>query len=616
MKVHSRFLSIFLFLAFCFGIGAHLQVEAGSKIGKIKNTSWIDSQENDGIVYFLFDSPSRIERYSLDKEAFLNSIPLFDIPTAFTLDSEGLYVSFDKRISYLSLDGFEETPLYDISSKVDRLFTLNEFLYLQQGQTLTSINKYSGKGIASREYWYSMNGISVSKKKEKIFARTNGISPSDILQISMNVNGSLGHQKDSPYHGTYPNASKTYLFPNEERVVDSSGIIYSTTDLTYSANIAGKFDDIAFHEDLPIVLRGNTLISYSNALLKTGEYVLRKRPLSMYVEGEYIYTFYISSKNKLRVKRIPFSWLKTKQPGEPVNPTDLAYNPDVVQISDNGVVHLLSKDNLSIFRWSIFEKCYLETIPLVSAPSHMTYSSINNTIYLAYQNGELTQIALNSSTVEFPFANSPGKPLGITAVGNYLFVCDPTGAWVSHFIYDFDGNLISEKDWNYYSSEYIWSEENQKIYFLRDGTSPNNLHSEEIKSDGTIGVQNQTPYHGIEGIKHPIRVSHDGSTVILGSGLIFDALNLTLIGSLPNSITDAVWIGDALYTLQSDEDKNSQIQKWDSNYHLVATQKLLGKPINIFSVFNCMFVVSELSGKPNFTLLHIEFSNLLYNPIF
>ena len=70
------------------------------------------------------------------------------------------------------------------------------------------------------------------------------------------------------------------------------------------------------------------------------------------------------------------------------------YTPDGVQMGSDEVVYLLSKSNLSIFRWSIPEERYLETIPLVDVPFHMTYSKVNNTIYLAYPMGELTQIAL------------------------------------------------------------------------------------------------------------------------------------------------------------------------------------------------------------------------------
>lgn len=605
MTVYNRFLSFICILALCLGVGFHFQAEAGSKIDNIKTFPWIDSQENEGVVYFLFEFPSRIERYSLIDETFSDPIPLSNMPTAFAVDSEGLYVSFGDHISYLTLDGSTERHIHKTTSDINNLVTFKDFLYLQKGNTFTSINKFSGEIIDSREYFYSVEGISVSPKQQKIFARSTGVSPSDIIQIALNADGSLGKQVGSPYHGDYPGASKTYLFPDETRIADSAGITYMTTDLTYNNSLAGKVDDIAFYENIPIVLRGNTLSAHSNTLLKTGEYVLQKQPLSIYVEGEFIYAFRFSAKNKVCVERVPLSELKANELEEPINPINLVYTPDAVHIDSDEVLYLLSKENLSIFRWSIPQQCYLETIPLAKAPAHMTYSPVNNTIYLAYKNGALTQIALNTSTREYPFANSPQAPLGIAAAGNYLFVCDPTGAWCSHFTYDFQGQLISVKDWNYSSSEYIWSDINQKMYFLRDGVSPNNLQSEEIRSDGTIGARKETPYHGMGGFEYPIRVAPNGSIVLLGSGLIFDAKNLKHIGSLPNSINDAVWAGNALFTLCSLESGESLIQKWDtkSNLQILETQQLAGKPIKMFSVSDGVMAVSELDGKPEFTML-------------
>ncbi|MBA3238925.1 MAG: hypothetical protein H0T62_11350 [Parachlamydiaceae bacterium] len=131
------------------------------------------------------------------------------------------------------------------------------------------------------------------------------------------------------------------------------------------------------------------------------------------------------------------------------------------------------------------------------------------------------------------------------------------------------------------------------------------MHSEEIRSDGTIGAQNQTPYHGISGIQHPIRVSPDGSIVILGSGLIFDAIDLTRIGSLSNNIDDAVWESNALFTMRSIGNNKCQIQKWDvcANYKIVDARQLSGIPIKMFPISNGVLVVSELNGKTNLTTL-------------
>ena len=79
------------------------------------------------------------------------------------------------------------------------------------------------------------------------------------------------------------------------------------------------------------------------------------------------------------------------------------------------------------------------------------------------------------SPVEVPLVNSPQTPCGLATAGQYVFLCDPSGAWVSHFTYDPAGTLVSQEEWNYFSQHYVWSATNGRMYHLRDSTSPNDL---------------------------------------------------------------------------------------------------------------------------------------------
>ncbi|MCB0213496.1 MAG: hypothetical protein KDJ52_29405 [Anaerolineae bacterium] len=232
------------------------------------STLWLDAQESGEIVYFLFQSPARLERYNLTTETWLSSITLSDTPTAFTVDADGLYIAFSRRVSHFQLDGTSETHLRNTDTDIKSLHTIGAYLYINYSSypygKLVSVDKISGTFIDSKSYLYDvLNGSSVAPSIGKLFARTSGISPSDIVQVILNTDGTLGSSTDSPYHGNYPNATKTYVFPGDGRVVDSAGIIYNASDLTYSNSFAGSVNDITFYEDLPIVLRGNKLIAFS-----------------------------------------------------------------------------------------------------------------------------------------------------------------------------------------------------------------------------------------------------------------------------------------------------------------------------------------------------------------
>lgn len=247
-----------------------------------------------------------------------------------------------------------------------------------------------------------------------------------------------------------------------------------------------------------------------------------------------------------------------------INPTGLAYTPDSV-IANGDTLYILSRSNLSIFRWSVSQQQYIDTIELAKFPMYMTYSAPLNRLYLAYSDKQITKIDLGVSLAEQAFITLAETPLGVSTAGPYLFICDSSGSWDSHLTYDPDGALVSHVDWNRYSEEFIWSDANQKMYFFRDHTTPNDIIWEDIGTDGTIGTSQDSPYHGDFRIMHPIRVAPDGSVVLLGSGDIYDAITLEQIDSLANDITDAVWVNGVLYTTR-DFGIGYQIQKWGSNY--------------------------------------------------
>ena len=568
----------------------------------VDNAIWIDSTEHAGIAYFLLDSPSSIERYDMDNEVFLSSISLPWTPTAFTVDDAGIYVASGVSIVRFDRDGTNKVSLMDVPFDITALVISGDFLYVSLGFQVLSIDKLSGIQIGQSDY-FSTQGLSIAPSLGKIFTRSTSIIPSDIMQVALNSDGTFGEPIDSPYHGAYPSANKTFVFPGEGRVADTSGIIYNTSDLTYNNSLAGSFNDLVFSGNLPIVLRENTLYSYTNTLQETGQYLIAgATPKKIYVQNLSVYSFFLDVA-QVTVSITPITAITAiipAQPGSPVDPRGLAYIPDAIALGKDGIIYLLSKTNLSIFRWSIQNKTYLSTIPLSDAPSHMAYSSVTHRLYLAYSSGKINQIKLNSSFFELPFANSPQSPTGLSTAGEYIFINDDSGSWETHFIYSPNSILISQKDWNHYSEEYVWNATNRKMYFFSDYSSPNLLW-EDIDADGVIGSKQSSPYHSSAGIQHPIRVSPDGSIVVLGSGHIYDAVTLSQIGALSNNVADATWLNNRLYALQEAGDE-SEVQIWNSNFELLKSVLVDGKAVGLFSNNKQLVSVTLVDNIPAFCL--------------
>jgi hypothetical protein len=301
------------------------------------------------------------------------------------------------------------------------------------------------------------------------------------------------------------------------------------------------------------------------------------------------------------VEVVPIYAFGPLDPGQPVDPVGIPYAPDHVIHGSDGVVYLLSKHHLSIFRWSTQTRSYLPTIPLAEAPRYMAYSGVNEQIYLAYPDGRLTAIDATDPGSEQPFANSPMPPCGLQTAEEYVFVCDPSGAWESHFSWGPDGSLIDQRDWNYPSREWAWSSVNRRMYFFRDGTSPNDLHFEEILPDGRFGAEGETPYHSSTGIQPPIRVAPDGSVVLLGSGRIYDALSMVLLDTLSNAIDDATWMDGKLFTLRL-HNENAEVQEWNEQNFIDDSFGVLGDPLRIFPLQGELLILTSRDGVPTFNI--------------
>lgn len=120
-------------------------------------------------------------------------------------------------------------------------------------------------------------------------------------------------------------------------------------------------------------------------------------------------------------------------------------------------------------------------------PDYMIAPEAHGRLYFGYSSGQLTYIDIDSGDItEKNFAVVPESVTGLASAGEHIMVVDPSGAWDTHSYFDQNGTLTSSADWNEFSSYFAWSEVYRRLYFFRDGSSPNDLHYEEISADGLI----------------------------------------------------------------------------------------------------------------------------------
>jgi hypothetical protein len=235
------------------------------------------------------------------------------------------------------------------------------------------------------------------------------------------------------------------------------------------------------------------------------------------------------------------------------------YTPDQIANAGN-VVYLLSRTNQRIYRYSMTSGQYLNPYIVginqgfsTLAPTKIAYSAAHQRLYVSYENGAIRYFDVTApSPAETVFVNGIGAVTALASVGNYVLAQGGGGTWGTQYFYDAAGTLTDQYDNAWYTTEFAWDPVSSRVYFNRSGVSPGDLHYEVInQATGEVTSAGETPYHGEIGAYPPVRVSPDGSRILLGSGDLIDRTTLQIVGRLAGGVTDAQWKDDVLVTLDS-----------------------------------------------------------------
>jgi len=148
---------------------------------------------------------------------------------------------------------------------------------------------------------------------------------------------------------------------------------------------------------------------------------------------------------------------------------------------------------------------------------------------------------------------------------------------------------------------YAWNEQLDRIYFFRDATSPNDLHYEVIdQTTGEIAGEGETPYHGGYAMQTPIRISGDGTKVLLGGGDIFDADTMTHLAALPYSFVDGVWLPWGLVAIIRENTIDTALHIYSRYYEELDAVIIPNSPIALFYRDNGLLIVTQGAAGPEF----------------
>ena len=587
-----------------------------------------------GVGYFVHPQSPQIERYDLGSHTWMSPVTLAGAtkaPTAIAVNSSGLFAAFDKVVYRYAADGGSHTHLLNTANVATELLLDGHLLFVNATAgyqpDVTTIDTRTNAVVGTTTAWSFVYdtpyGASIAPGVRRIFGRTMGLSPGDIVHLDYDANGTVVNSGDSPYHGDFPGASRTWVFPGDAQVVDDSGTVYRTADLIRAGSLGGRIDDIAFRGDGTVVaLRGSKLAAYDSRLLPQAEADLGYVPDEILGAGDSLIAFTIdpSRPSGYLEEVVTASRFMPPQPGPVVDPESIEFTPESVSVAADNTLLLFDRERASLFRWDPTTAAFTQSLPLIGSPQLFAYSATTDTAYFAEASGLIRRLDLGiPAPAEMPFATLAMSPGGLATAGAYVFAQDASGAWATHSTFAPNGVAVDSKDWNYHSREFVWSAANQRMYFFRDDTSPNDLLSEEINADGVtyptespggIGAEMDSPLHGEGGFQHPIRVAPDGSVVVLGSGVMHDARSLVRLSThLGNEIADAAWLSGSLYTVRSVAD-GTELQRWNGpTYELVASATIPGGPVRLVGAGDRLVAITVGdASKVEFTQLNADLS--------
>lgn len=571
--------------------------------------AWVGAARSGNIVYFAFANPARVERFDIVNERWLTALPLPRAPAAFAVGPGGIYTAAGSIVYRYTLEGAGETILNSaFATNVVGLVLWRDFLLVSSvGYRLTSLRLADGATVASRAYSYYWGANMAVTTSGQAFSRTAGISPSDIVTTTVQADGSLGvSSTDSRYHGDYPDASRVFVSPDDRYVADDGGTVYTATGLVFAGGLGGRLDDLVFTSaGLPVILRGGSLFVFNESFTESGRATVGVPASRIFLQGEAIHAFaYPVSGGSVQHVKVPLSQVARPAAAAPIDASTLGFTPDATFVDRDGVLLLFSRLHRQIFRWSPSARRYLAPVTLQGWPDYVTYAPSTHRLYLGYSDARVLQVKLDAGSLsEEPFVTVPQEVLGLAMAGDNVFVVDPSGAWVSYFTYSPEGRLLAQRDWSYLGSEYAWNAALGRMYQFRDDTSPNDLLYTEVRPNGTFGQQKDSPFHGEIQTTYPIRISPDGSSVLLGTGKFYDANTMMPNNSLANRLDDAAWVGGRVYTGRLVVG-GTEIQRWGgNNYALDLSKQLSGRLVRMFALpENRLVVVTLRSGAITYTV--------------
>lgn len=279
-----------------------------------------------------------------------------------------------------------------------------------------------------------------------------------------------------------------------------------------------------------------------------------------------------------------------------------AYSPDVAAsfVDRDGVLHLPDFALHRVFRWSIAEREHRNPLVLDGCVNRIAYSAALHRLYAACGK-RIDRIDLANGDAPVPFAHLEADVQSFVAAGSLLVAWTNDGRLP---IFDTNGVLLSNAHSGSYDfpRDLVWNDATQEVLERHDPYGY--LLARPLDPDtGAVGAS-RTGSGITPAALGPMRLSSDGTRILLGNGAFFDVATLASTSTLPTPISDALWRDDgSLWTLRSLGAARSLLERWDASMAPLSFLAFDGTPIRVAEHEDRVVVVTRVAEGARFHVL-------------
>lgn len=577
-------------------------------------TPWITSARQGVEARFLYSNVVR--RYDMNTQQWMTQVTLpRSGATAMAWTAQNVFIAYGRNIyRYNTSIAGEQlvgtTPHSVTTLLVDGtlLMAAHAHASLASNYQITVYNAGTSAVIATWNSYYNYAyGLTLAPGRNTLYARSSGVSPADIVKLTYTDAGAQQALDDSPYHGEIDQAArKVWVLSGENRVVDSSGTVYSANDLTVRGSFGAAIAALATDGTGSLVVSGDALMRYSDTWIETGRYTLTgSGGAELFTTATRAFVFSPGTTNPV-VESVLLTDLQPRGVSSPAAPQGLNYTPDDYFIDRDGVIGIFSAAQKAVYRWSPESRSYVETIPLSGSPVRAAYSAVQHRIYFGEEKA-LRQVSAAPGGSPSAFANVTGRVDGLATAGEFVYV--PT----SFGIYSFTPEGVSmESTVNPYGGrQNAWDPVRRRMYHFTDGYSPRDFIYESIGTDGRILSSNTitTVSNQTTGV---IRVSPAGDQVTTGglaavSAAVHDPDRARMLRPLGVVLADIAWHGGEMTGMEAGANGTTVLHRWNTALEREVAGIFPGTPARLFALpDNRLLVITLHNSRPRFHLLDAD----------